>query len=170
MTTRTFRQYALGIGNTTAEIIVKINGAPVYTGTVLTEDIILPPFPDYEFELDNVAYTWTGDSSHSGTDTVEISVISGSVLFANIEANNPLVDENVFGRLDTVSVDPDNVSVDTDSSSYPYVVNEQINGAPIPTSPHPHRQGQYWHLVQSGDVYTAELLTIASTASTPPTD
>lgn len=162
MTTRTFRQYALGIGNTTAEIIVKINGAPVYTGTVLTEDIILPPFPDYDFKLDNVAYTWTGESSHSGTDTVEISVISGSVLFANIEANNPLVDENVFGRLDTVSVDPD-----TDASYYPYAVNEQINGAPISTSPHPHRQGQYWHLVQSGDVYTAELLT---TASTLPTD
>ena len=164
MAIRTFRQHALGFGSTTATITAKIDGAVVFDGAVSTQNIMHPILPNYEFDMNNVAYTWTGDSSYQGVVLVEVTVNSGLLLLAHIEANNPLVSETEFGRFDVVTTGPG----EEDFIAYPYVVNEKINGRSIPAQQVPERLGQAWNWISAGDTWTANVNVVESVLPPPP--
>lgn len=166
MAIKTFRQYALGFGTVTATITAKIDGVVVFSGEVLTHNEVKPTLPDYEYDMNNVAYSWTGDSTHQGTSLIEVTVNSGLLLLANIEANNPLIDTEAFGRFDVVSTGPG----DEDYIDYPYVSDEKINGNTIPAQQVPKRLGQAWNWIGAGNTWTANLYVVESILPPPDTE
>lgn len=161
MTDRTFQQHALGFGTQEAVVQIEIDDTIIYNGTVETVDQPLPSLPDYDYHVENIAWSWQGDANFQGDLNYVITVNSGTVLMANTTANNPLQDANIYGRLDTEVIDEE-------AYFYPYVSSALINGLPIQLNPYPWRQGQYWFTLMQGDVLTLTLKTIAATPPSPP--
>lgn len=160
MTDRTFQQHALGLGTQQAEVQIEIDGAIIYNGTVESVDQPLPSLPDYDYDVENIAWSWQGDANSQGDLNYVITVNSGTVLMANTTANNPLQDANIYGR-------PDIESINEEVYVYPYVSHALINGLPKELNPYPWRQGQYWFTLIQGDVLTLTLKTIAATPPLP---
>jgi hypothetical protein len=159
MVDRTFRQHGIGIGAVPTEITAKIDGVVVFSGSVLTDDVILPPFPNDLFNVENVAFSWTGDTQFQGTLDMEITVLSGHLLLANTEANNPLINIDFFGRPDLTIAEGENVPY-----CYPYVTDITINGQAWPAvSATPWSTGQGWFNLPASSVYSAKIHVIAST-------
>jgi hypothetical protein len=160
MTDRTFQQHALGFGSETASVEVKIGDTVIYNGPISTVDQPWPSLPDYEYTMENVAWSWQADPNAHGVLDYVIQVTSGNVLMADTRANNPLRDVDIYGRLDTETIGE---GEDAESYFYPYVSGARINGIMTSLNPYPWRQGQYWFQLTQGDILELTLNTIAST-------
>jgi hypothetical protein len=162
MSDRTFIQHALGTVGSTTTIVAKIDGQIVFSGEVNAAAGPWPTWPDYEYVVDNPAYSWSGNSAFQGSIAHEVTVTSGTLLLADTVANNPLRDPDVFGRLD-------NEIIDDTPYSYPYVSEVRINDQVIaPVSDAPWQTGQGWHELAQGDVLVATINVVASRPAPPP--
>lgn len=156
MSDRIFKQHALGKVGQVTNITAKIDGEIVFSGTVTASDQPFPTWPDWEYTVENVAYTWTGNAAAEGTITHEVTVTSGSLLLADTICNSPSKDANLFGRLDTVLVDDE-------TYMYPYISGSLLNGQPIGTATStPWKTGQPWYELKQGDVLVSSLNIVAS--------
>jgi hypothetical protein len=87
MTNRTFLQQGQGFGSETVTITASINGAQVYTGPINTLNQPIPSFPDSgEYPVSNL-YTWTNTVDFQGTQNLEITVQTGTLLLMDSLAN-----------------------------------------------------------------------------------
>jgi len=162
MSDRIFKQHALGKVGQVTNITAKIDGEVVFSGTVTASDQPFPAWPNWQYTVENVAYTWTGNAAFQGTIAHEVTVTSGSLLLADTVSNNPLQDPDLFGRLDQVIVDGE-------VYKYPYISGSVLNGQPIGTATWtPWITGQPWYELKSGDVLVSSLNVVASLTPPPP--
>ena len=166
MTTRTFRQRGQAFGSSPVTITAKLDGVEIFNGTTptLNEPFKLTGFdPDSNaLDLGEVLFSWTGDSTFSGTKALEITVGSGFLVLMNTSANHP-----PYIMLD----DPENewapvyyTQIDDVAYTNPWS-NMIIDGKPQ----HPNNDipGQTYWLVPPGSTMTVDLNVTASKVKIP---
>ena len=158
MTIRNFRQYAIGLGSTPAQVVFQIDGNTVFSGSVTTLDQPMPSMPDPAFTVDNLAWTWQDDVEFAGTKSISISVSNSSLLLAGTSADNPYANVETYGAYYTVEID---------GVSYADpLTNEAIDGV-SQTGPYdPDLPGEWWWYIPAGSTFTA---TMHVNAPLPPT-
>lgn len=149
MTDRTFKQYALGFGASPAQVVFQINGNTVFTGSVTTLDEPIPPLPNSEYVVDNVAWSWTNPVDFEGTQQVTITVSGSALLLAQTLANNPADEPDSFQGFYLVEVDGV-------IYSDPFT-EEAINGVPQSGPYNPAISGQWWWRIPAGSTFTATM-------------
>ena len=164
MTTRTFKQFGQAYGTDTCEITVVVDGSTVYSGPVHTVDEPLPMVPNPDFEVDNVLYTFTKDTSFAGVSKLSISVSNSALLLCNMLANYPTdvpAQANVWNSCN-----------DTEIGGLIYsdcLSNEIIDGVPQVHYLDPVLTGQWWWTIPADSTFTADI-NIQSSKLPPPPD
>jgi hypothetical protein len=163
MTTRTIKMLGLAYGSSPAEIAVTLDGASVYTGTVATIDSFAPSLPNLEVASSTVEFcTFEIPMDFEGIKPMTCEVISGTVIFAQIDANycviantNPVIGTgpDKFGRVDGSGDARSNVSID--GVSQPINHTESLGG-------------DWWFIVPAGSTMTYDLDVVAGTANVAP--
>jgi len=166
MTARTVKIFGQGFGSTSAEISVTLNGNSIYTGAVPTLDQPVYSLPDPDLvstvpELCNFEI----DMDASGNIPMTCTVLSGTVIFAQILANyctiantNPVIGTGPDGFRSICGLNADarsNVNIDGTPKPIDYTT---IVG-PVGTS---------WFVLDSGSVLTYDLNVLAGTANVAP--
>ena len=157
MSTRTFKQYGLAYGSSPTTITAKIDGVEVFSGQVTTVDQPLPTFPNPNFNIENTLFSWTKDSSFSGTTIMEISVQGSPVLLAPTLANYSVdspENQDIFSPFYRYEVDG---VIYSDPLS-----NESINGTSVFRGREENLTGQWYWLVSAGSTFTATINVQAS--------
>lgn len=169
MTMRTVKLLGQGFGATPAEILVTLNGNVIYTGAVPTLDQPVYSLPNLELtsatlELCNFEIAM----DFSGTIPMTCTVLAGTVIFAQIQANYFLTDvsftrpasgtgPNGFHNINSLSDARSNVFIDN--------VAQAVNNTELP--------GTWWYKLSSGSVLSYDLNVKAGTPNiappTPPT-
>ena len=93
MTIRTFKQRGQAHGSSPVTIAAKINGVEVFNGVVPTLNTAYQ-LTGFDQEVDCLSlgdelFSWTDDTTFSGTKTLEISVSNGYLVLMNTTANYP---------------------------------------------------------------------------------
>jgi hypothetical protein len=163
MTTRTVKIFGLAYGSTPAEIAVTLDGVSVYAGTVTTADTFVPPLPNSELANTTVEFcNFEIGMDVNGTIPMTCTVLSGTVIFAQITANycaiantNPVVGTgpDVFRNTNGTKDARSNVLID--GVEQPIDHTEELNGT-------------WWFTVPTGSTLTYDLDVIAGTANVAP--
>lgn len=165
MADRFFRQLAESKIDVNSTITVEIDSVLIYSGAVAPAPTAWPhPWPDYDYSVNTVAWTWPVDVAYAGIKSYRISVITGQILLAQVQCNNPLdeTQPDIYGRLDPVQAGDEVVL-------YPYITNIILNNAAWPpVGSHPELTGQGWFTLSAGAVWTADLHITASIPVQPP--
>jgi hypothetical protein len=158
MTTRTLKQQGQGYGNQPVTVIAKINGAVVYSGEIPTVDQPVPAFPNQEVIIDQDLFTWESTVDFSGTQNLEITVTSGTVILTDTLANyvftpNPnLPPDSIPGGASVFdvfySIENDGVVI---SDPFTNVVIDSVAQSPIRDS---GLNGQWYWKIGSGSVFS----------------
>lgn len=149
MTDRTFRQHALGFGTVPAQVTFQINGNTLFAGSVTTVDEPYPELPNLEYQLDNVAWSWTNPADFEGTQQITISVNGSDLLLADTSANNPAGNLTIFGSFYSINIDE--VTYKDPFS------NEAIDGITQSGPYDPAIPGQWWWFIPAGSTFSATL-------------
>jgi hypothetical protein len=159
MTSRTFKQYGQGYGNTSVTITVKLDSQTVFSGPVETIDQETP-WKAHGVEL----CSFVGpDVSFNGTLPLEISVANGDLLLSETLANY----SNVYitdaqGNVNTYSSGSDEfamfyqTTIDGVTYSDPFT-DEKIDGVLQDGPPNPEYTGQWGWVIRNGSTFTATL-------------
>jgi hypothetical protein len=101
MTNRTVQIKGYGFGSTPAEITVTLEGTTVFTGTVTTIDGTPPSLPNIDLKDETVSLcTFEVPMDFAGEKAMTCSVTSGTVIFAQVDANYAPVQNPVFSQAD----------------------------------------------------------------------
>jgi hypothetical protein len=163
MTTRTTKIFGQGFGSTPAEIAVTLNGSTIYAGEVPTLDQSVPSLPNLDL-VDSVAELCSFEIGMdvSGTLPMTCTVLSGTVIFAQIVANycaiantDPVVGlgPDVFDNIDGAGDVRSNVFID---------------GVEQPINHTEEFDGTWWFKVAEGSVLSYNLDIVAGTANVAP--
>lgn len=177
--TRTLRLFGVGFDSTSAEILLKIDGAVAYQGPVTTETErpfttawTRPTTQPYD-PLDYMVHAWEEDINFAGTRKIEITATKGNFLYLRTRSNHMPVSkiaspDSVFssGEYGSISCfyrqDADGVFRDP-------LTNVAIDGTSKPRSPVPTESlkwtGWYWGIGQ-GSVLEFDL-NISAGLATP---
>lgn len=145
MATRTITQQGQAYGATTASITASINGTEIFSGPVLTLDQPPPPMPGTQ--IVNNLFSWTVDTSFTGSQTLSISVLGSLLILADTQANYIL---------------PGNVAADQGLSYWQTIdsqevvdpfTNVTIDGSAQTRGSQP--TGQWYWLIQPGQTFQA---------------
>jgi hypothetical protein len=156
--------FGLAYGSTPTEIAVTLDGATVYSGTVTTENALVPTMPndglsDTTVELCNFEVPVDFNGSKPMTCTVN----GGTVIFAQITGNFC-----AFANISPViGSGPDrfqNINGNSDPRS-----NVFINGV-AQTVNHDTLAGTWWFTIPSGSVLSYDLNIIGGTVNVPPAE
>jgi hypothetical protein len=164
MTTRTVKIFGQGFGSTPAEISVTLNENVIYTGEIPTIDQpvytlpnlevanTVPQLCDFEIGMDV-----------SGTIPMTCTVLSGTVIFAQILANYCVLDNTdpVIGSGPDVFNNIDGIG-DARSNVYINEIAQAINHTE-------ELSGTWWFTVPAGSVFRYDLDVQAGTANVAPT-
>lgn len=97
MTNRTVQIKGYGFGSTPAEITVTLEGTNVFTGAVTTIDGTPPPLPNIDLKDETTTLcTFELPVDFAGEKAMTCSVTSGTVIFAQIDANYRPIENPVF--------------------------------------------------------------------------
>jgi hypothetical protein len=163
MTTRTTKIFGQGFGSTPAEIAVTLNGSTIYTGEVPTLDQAVPGLPNLDL-VNSVAELCSFEIGMdvSGILPMTCTVLSGTVIFAQINANYC-----VIANTDPViGTGPDgfyNIDGIGDARS-----NVFIDGVEQPINHTEEFDGTWWFTVAEGSVLSYDLDIVAGTANVAP--
>lgn len=96
MENRTFRLNGIGYANEPMTITAKLDGAVIYSGPIPNDPDGPPELPDPLIHLGSPMFTWTADSSFSGSWTLELQVtnaanFAGYMYVTMVEANDILI-------------------------------------------------------------------------------
>lgn len=149
MTDRTFNQYALGFGNSPAQVVFQINGNTVFTGSVTTLDEPMPALPNAEYVIDNVAWSWTNAVDFEGTQQISVTVSGSDLLLAQTLANNPAANADVFGSFYNIEID--------EVTYFDPFTEEAINGVEQSGPYDPNTPGQWWWRIPAGSTFSATM-------------
>jgi len=144
MTTRTFKQYGVAFGSSTANITAKINDVVIYEGPVTTLDESFPSLPDQNYTIDNVLFSWTADVNFSGSQDLEITT-DGLLLLGVLNRNyTPIL--NDVGNI--ISSGPDQfVSFQSTSFGNTYI-NESLQSVT-----HGDLPGMWWWTIPADGTF-----------------
>ncbi len=149
MTDRIFQQYAQGYGSTPCQVVCQIDGNTVFNGSVATLDEPLPSMPNPEFNVENIAWSWTNDAEFSGTQSISIAVTGSALLLAGTLANNPAGNAESYSAFYVQTIN----GVDyADPFS-----NEAIDGVAQSGPFNPDYAGQWWWVIPAGRTFTAAM-------------
>jgi hypothetical protein len=163
MTTRTVKMFGLAYGTTPAEIAVTLDGVSVYTGTVTTADEPVPSLPNAELVDTTVQFcNFEIGMDVNGTIPMTCTVLSGTVIFAQILANYCVIanTDPVVGTGPDVFRNTDGIG---DARS-----NVLIDGVEQPINHTEELDGTWWFNVPTGSTLTYDLDVIAGTANVAP--
>jgi len=150
MTQRTFQQHALGFGETPTQVVCQIDGNTVFSGAVTTLDQFMPPLPQPDYEVDNVAWTWEADAEFTGTRSLTITVTGSPLLLAQTFANYPLSNAaNTYGAFYATQVG--NIWIADP------LTDVTINSQPKIRGDDPELIGQWWWRIPAGGTFAATL-------------
>jgi hypothetical protein len=162
MITRTVKIFGQGFGSTPAEISVTLAGNVIYTGPVPTLDQPVYALPNLEFtsqipEICNFEIAM----DFSGTIPMTCTVLAGTVIFAQIEANYCAIS----GTDPVIGNGPDlflciNGKDDPRSNTYIDGVQRLVN--------HEEYPGSWWHGLSAGSTLTYDLNVQAGTTDVAP--
>lgn len=149
MQQRTFRQFAQGFGAVPAQAVVTIDGDTVFNGAVDTINQPPPPLPNGETTIDNVAWSWQGDTLYQGARAITVAVTGSPVILAMTLANTPYADLSIWGQLSSQKINglhfPD-----------PFT-DVKLNGVSVAAVFDPQQLGQRWWRVEPGSIWSATM-------------
>jgi hypothetical protein len=160
MTTRTVKLFGLAYGSSPAEISVTLDGASIYTGTVTTNDTLVPALPNLDLDGTTVEFcNFEIPLDFAGNKSMSCEVLNGTVIFAEIKANycaiansDPVIGTgpDVFSNIDGAGDARSNVAI----NSAAQIVNhtEELTGT-------------WWFVVPTGSILTYDLDVQAGTAN-----
>jgi hypothetical protein len=165
MTTRTVKMFGLAYGSAPAEISVTLDGTNIYSGTVTTQDTLVPALPNFDLSDTTVEFcNFEIPMDFEGTKPMICTVTSGTVIFAQIAANycaiansDPVVGTgpDVFTQINSAGDARSNVFINS--------VAQPIN--------HEEFGGAWWFIVSAGSTLAYDLDVVAGTANVaPPTE
>jgi hypothetical protein len=161
MITRTVKIFGQGFGSTPAEISVTLAGNVIYTGPVPTLDQPVYALPNLEFtsqipEICNFEIAM----DFSGTIPMTCTVLAGTVIFAQIQANYFLTGVS-FTKPASGSgpngFHPINRTGDARSNVFIDNVAQAVNNTELP--------GTWWYKLSSGSVLSYDLNVKPGTAN-----
>ena len=160
MTTRTVKLFGLAYGSSPAEIAVTLDGAPVYTGTVTTNDTLVPSLPNLEIANTTAEFCeFEIPLDFEGTKAMTCSVTNGTVIFAQILANYCVI-ANTDPVIGTGSTGFSSIDGIGDARS-----NVSINGVAQTVNHTEELSGTWWFIVPSGSTLSYDLDVQAGTAN-----
>jgi hypothetical protein len=162
MTTRTAKIFGQGFGPEPAEITVTLAGSTIYTGEVPTLDQPVYSLPNPELSNSVVELcSFEIGMDDTGTLPMTCTVLSGTVIFAQILANycviantDPVIGTgpDTFQNIDGMGDARSNVQIDD--------VLQPVNHETLP--------GTWWFTVSEGSVLSYDLDIVAGTANVAP--
>jgi hypothetical protein len=162
MTLRTFRQYALGFGSNTAQVVCQIDGNTIFSGPVTTLYQPRPSLPDPGQAIDNIAWSWQGDADFTGSQNMSLTVTGSELVLGTTSANNPYADAAVFDWVFQKEVDG--------TFYYEPFSNVSIDGVPVSKPNQADLTGQWWWAIPAGSTFSATLNIMAAVVPPPPPD
>ena len=96
MANRTVQILGQGYGSSPAQITVTANGNTVFSGTVSTVDQPLPALPNLGLTISNILCSFEIDLAFTGQIPMTCAVSSGTVIFAQINANYVAIPNPVY--------------------------------------------------------------------------
>lgn len=163
MTIRKFIQNGQGYGADAVEIRAKIDGVTVFEGAVPTVDQPLSDdLSDIPEPTGNI-FEWQSTVEFAGTAALEIEVLAGGALLVTrtvADYANPL-DSTALGSFYT-----DGAGIFDPFSAV------AINGVPViarirDLDPENILDGQWWYILSTGDVLTAQVTILAGRTAAP---
>jgi hypothetical protein len=155
MAIRTFIQNGQGYGPDAVEIQAKVNGVVVFEGAVPTVALPPPVVPFIEADTSTITgkklFEWELPLEFTGEFTLEIDVVSGgSLVLAETDANysfyNGPPSPDQFGPF----------YLGPTGSGDPFITVE-INGVVQARARTSETTGQWWYMLSTGDILTAQV-------------
>ena len=139
-----------------------MDGSTIYSGPVTTLDEPVPPLPDPNVQVINEMFTFTKDSSFSGSLPMTITVTNSPLLICQTVANFPVDTPDQANVWSTIY----ETSIGNVVYSDPFT-NESIDGVPQSRDPDYDLQGQWWWLIPDGSTFSCDINIQASKAPAP---
>lgn len=148
MTTRQFYQEAQAYGPIPATVVVTLDNAVIYDGSIAALDQPPPSMPSPGFVLP-VAYSWEGTCEFSGALPMTITVQGAEIYLGNTVAQtwDPIGNIWIISDFFTQTIDGQIVN--------DCFTNVEINGVPQTRLATP--DGQWWWLIPAGSQFSATI-------------
>lgn len=156
MTERQLRQLAQGFGAEPTQITASIDGNVIYQGSVNTVDTVIPTLPDLNYEINNVAFTWSEPGDWTGTRQITISVTGSTLLLANTQTTRPWLADQDPPHADAATFFSGTWNSDGVSRMEDPLSSVTIDGVPM-LSGAQDLPGQWWWKIPAGSTFQATL-------------